>query len=109
MRKAAVERRREWDTRSRSDTVGDGLCIEQMRLVAEILNLLKGHGVTTVQLRHINAVIEAANRICDEFGRADQVAAPGSGLVAWACSDSVGMSSVYMGPCFDECERGGTK
>ena len=90
----------------RPHTVGDGLCIEQMRLVAEILNLLKGHGVTTVQLRHINAVIEAANRICDEFGRADQVAAPGSGLVAWACSDSVGMSSVYMGPCFDECERG---
>ncbi|TXH46878.1 MAG: hypothetical protein E6Q97_28515 [Desulfurellales bacterium] len=80
----------------RPHTVGDGLCIEQMHLVAEILNLLKGHGVTTVQLRHINAVIEAANRICDEFGRADQVAAPGSGLVAWACSDSVGMSSVYM-------------
>ena len=76
--------------------VGDGLHIEQMRLVAEILNLLKGHGVTTVQPRHINAVIEAANRICDEFGRADQVAAPGSGLVAWACSDEVGMSSVFM-------------
>ena len=76
--------------------VGDGLHIEQMRLVTEILNLLKGHGAMTVQQRHINAVIDAANRICDEFGRADQVAAPGSGLVAWACSDSVGMSSVYM-------------
>ena len=76
--------------------VGDGLHIEQMRLVTEILNLLKGHGAMTVQPRHINAVIEAANRICDEFGRADQVAAPGSGLVAWACSDRVGMSSVFM-------------
>ena len=76
--------------------VGDGLHIEQMRLVTEILNLLKGHGAMTVQPRHINAVIAAANLICDEFGRADQVAAPGSGLVAWACSDRVGMSSVFM-------------
>ena len=76
--------------------VGDGLHIEQMRLVTEILNLLKGHGAMTVQPRHINAVIAAANLICDEFGRADQVAAPGSGLVAWACSDEVGMSSVFM-------------
>ena len=76
--------------------VGDGLHIEQMRLVTEILNLLKGHGAMTVQPRHINAVIDAANRICDEFGRPDRIAAPGSGLVAWACSDRVGMSSVFM-------------
>ena len=74
----------------------DSARLDQMRLVTEILSLLKGHGITTVQVRHINAVIDAANRICDEFGRPDRIAAPGSGLIAWACSDEVGMSSVFM-------------
>ena len=74
----------------------DSARLDHMRLVTEILTLLKGHGITTAQVRHINAVIAAANQICDEFGRPDQIAAPGSGLIAWACSDGVGMSSVFM-------------
>ncbi len=71
--------------------------LEQMQLVCDIGKLLADkHGVVDVSTRHMNAIIDAANRLCDEFNRADVIAPDGGGLAAWFGSDHVGMSSAYM-------------
>lgn len=71
--------------------------LDQMQLVCDIGKLLADkHGVGDVSARHMNAIIDAANRLCDEFNRADVIAPDGGGLAAWFGSDHVGMSSAYM-------------
>jgi hypothetical protein len=71
--------------------------LDQMQLVCDIGRLLSDkHGVVDVSSRHMNAIIDAANRLCDEFNRDDITAAAGAGLAAWFGSDHVGMSSVFM-------------
>ena len=71
--------------------------LDQMKLVCDIGKLLADkHGVVDVSARHMNAIIDAANRLCDEFNRADVTAPDGAGLAAWFGSDHVGTSSAYM-------------
>ena len=71
--------------------------LDQMQLVCDIGKLLsEKHGVVDVSARHMNAIIDAANRLCDEFNRDDVTAPDGAGLDAWFGSDHVGLSSVYM-------------
>jgi hypothetical protein len=70
--------------------------LDQMQLVCDIGKLLADkHGVVDVSARHMNAIIDAANRLCDEFNRNDVTAPDRSGLAAWFGSDHVGMSSAY--------------
>lgn len=71
--------------------------LDQLQLVCNIGKLLaEKHGVVDVSARHMNAIIDAANRLCDEFNRDDITAAAGAGLAAWFGSDHVGMSSAFM-------------
>ena len=71
--------------------------LDQMKLVCDIGKLLaEKHGVVDVSARHMSAIIDAANRLCDEFNRDDVTAPDGAGLAAWFGSDHVGMSSAYM-------------
>lgn len=71
--------------------------LDQVKLVCDIGKLLSDkHGVVDVSVRHMNAIIDAANRICDEFNRNDVTAVAGAGLAAWFGSDHVGMSSAFM-------------
>lgn len=46
--------------------------------------------------RYMNAIINAANLICDEFRRPIVKASAGMGLTAWLASDDTGASSKYM-------------
>ncbi|MER5000350.1 hypothetical protein KDV89_12595 [Providencia stuartii] len=46
--------------------------------------------------RYMNAIIKAANLVCDEFKKTLVKASEGMGLTAWLASDDVGASSRYM-------------
>ncbi|EMT6577833.1 hypothetical protein WMR74_003908 [Providencia rettgeri] len=46
--------------------------------------------------RYLNAIIKAANLVCDEFKKPLVKASEGMGLTAWLASDDVGASSRYM-------------
>ncbi|WP_272656439.1 MULTISPECIES: hypothetical protein [unclassified Providencia] len=46
--------------------------------------------------RYMNAIIKAANLVCDEFKKPLIKASEGMGLTAWLASDDVGASSRYM-------------
>ncbi len=46
--------------------------------------------------RYMNAIINAANLICDEFRRPIVKASSGMGLTAWLVRDDTGASSKYM-------------
>ncbi|HGN0867350.1 TPA: hypothetical protein ACKROV_000560 [Providencia alcalifaciens] len=46
--------------------------------------------------RYMNAIINAANLICDEFKKPIVKASSGMGLTAWLASDDTGASSKYM-------------
>lgn len=46
--------------------------------------------------RYMNAIIKAANLVCDEFKKPLVKASDGMGLTAWLASDDVGASSKYM-------------
>lgn len=51
---------------------------------------------TPAEPRYMNAIINAANLICDEFRRPIVKASSGMGLTAWLASDDTGASSKYM-------------
>jgi len=71
--------------------------INQMGLIQAILKELKQQGIRgNIHYRYFNAVIDAANRVCDEFARETIIAPPGSGIKAWLASDEVGASSLFM-------------
>lgn len=65
----------------------------QIELVTGIMKLF-GH--TQVEVRHINAITNAANTILAEFARPSVKAQPGMGLSRWLASDDTGMSSKYL-------------
>ncbi|MEQ4627653.1 hypothetical protein ABN062_22190, partial [Providencia manganoxydans] len=46
--------------------------------------------------RYMNAIIKAANLVCDEFKKPLVKASECMGLTAWLASDDVGASSKYM-------------
>lgn len=71
--------------------------IPQMELTTAILQLLeRKYRVKSVSARHMDAVIKAADAICDEFNREDRHAPKNGGLALWIASDHVGMSSLFM-------------
>lgn len=51
---------------------------------------------TPAEPRYMNAIINAANLICDEFRRPIVKTSSGMGLTAWLASDDTGASSKYM-------------
>ena len=70
--------------------------ISQIDLVAKITKILSEQGVTHGEVRHLNAIIKAADKICAEFNRGSITASDGMGLKAWLASDDTGQSSRYM-------------
>ena len=70
--------------------------MDQMRLVADILDLLYRHGVKNANLRQMNAVVTAANTICDEMEKPHVLSTPNMGLEQWLQSDDTGLSSLAM-------------
>lgn len=70
--------------------------LERLKLVTGIMQILVEHEITEVEPRHINAIIDAAQRICDEFWRESNPSKPGEGLASWIASDDVGASSLFM-------------
>ncbi|WP_272675416.1 hypothetical protein [Providencia sp. PROV146] len=46
--------------------------------------------------RYMNAIIKAANLVCEEFKKPLVKTSEGMGLTAWIASDDVGLSSKYM-------------
>lgn len=73
------------------------ISVSQMDLVVSILNKLgEDHPGFCASSRQYNAVIKAANDICDAMANEDTGSTPGVGLEAWLQSDDVGSSSKYM-------------
>lgn len=71
--------------------------ISQPELLGAILKHLgDDQEVENLNERQFNAVIKAANDICDELARENQPASKGSGLAAWLASDDTGLSSRFM-------------
>lgn len=71
--------------------------LTQFRLVLAILKELQKQGIKgELHHRYFNAVIRAADTVCDEFARETIIAPPGAGLRAWLKSDEVGASSLFM-------------
>ena len=69
----------------------------QRGLIQAILNELHRCGIKgNLHYRYINAVIDASNRVCNEFARETIIAPPGSGMAAWIDSDEVGASSLFL-------------
>lgn len=52
--------------------------------------------------RYMNAIIKAANLVCDEFKKPLVKASEDMGLAAWLASDDVGLSSKYMASVLSE-------
>ena len=70
--------------------------LSQMELVAAILKNIDRQGVKELNPRQMNAVIDAANSIVDEFEKLSVLASPSMGLKAWLASDETGLSSKYL-------------
>ena len=72
--------------------------VDQILLFVAIgKHLTKKHGKgLAIESRHYNAMIAAADRIVEEFGRESVYATPGMGFEAWAKCDDTGESSLYM-------------
>lgn len=71
--------------------------VSQVDLICAIAkHLAKRHGIKQGVPRQMNAIIEAANLIVDEFAKEARPAVPGMGLKAWLACDDTGASSKYM-------------
>jgi hypothetical protein len=66
-------------------------------IAAEVSQQLKEQGLPdSADVRHMNAMIEAANLVVAEFRQPHRPAKEASGLRAWYASDETGLSSKYM-------------
>lgn len=71
--------------------------VNQLGLIQALLKELTKQGIKgELHHRYFNAVIRAADVVCDEFARETVVAPAGAGLAAWIASDEVGASSLCM-------------
>lgn len=71
--------------------------LNQIELISAISRAVdKQLGRTNVPIRMMNAMIAAADIVCEEFARPERVVTSGMGLNAWLHSDQTGMSSKYM-------------
>ena len=71
--------------------------LNQLGLIQALLKELTKQGIKgELHHRYFNAVIRAADVVCDEFARETVVAPAGAGLAAWIASDEVGASSLCM-------------
>jgi hypothetical protein len=70
--------------------------VSQIELVAAIAKALEKQGFPEAKPRYMNAIVDAANRIVEEYGRDDVTATANMGLRAWLRSDDTGLSSQYM-------------
>ena len=68
----------------------------QLQLVCDIMKALEKQGLTHLNVRQMNAVIEAANVVCDALAQPHVPATPGMGWEAWCRCDDRGASSEYM-------------
>ncbi|MEY0266952.1 hypothetical protein [Morganella morganii] len=83
--------------------------IDQIALIAAINNEISAqHPGIPAEPRFFNAVINAANMICDEFKKPTIKASHNMGLRAWLSSHDTGMSSLYMASVLsgEECSSG---
>lgn len=67
--------------------------VSQIDLIVYITRYLDRRGHKDVNVRQINAIIEAANLIVAAFAVPHQPAAVGMGLARWLASDDTGLSS----------------
>lgn len=70
--------------------------LSQPNLVAGIVRLIGKLGQADMNVRQMNAIIEAANVIVEAFDRPHVSAKPGIGINAWFASDDTGLSSRYL-------------
>ena len=71
--------------------------LNQIELISAISRAVdKQLGKAIVPIRMMNAMIAAADIVCEEFAREERVVTSGMGLNAWLHSDQTGMSSKYM-------------
>lgn len=71
--------------------------ISQIQLVSDIMGLLETYNPNgEVNTRQYNAVIKAANIICEEVRKPTVSATQNISLESWAMSDDVGMSSKFL-------------
>lgn len=70
--------------------------INQTALVGAIMKELGRQHPGLPADSRMNKVIEAANLVCDEYGREPVENGPGIGLAAWLGSDDTGASSLFM-------------
>ncbi|HCM62750.1 MAG TPA: hypothetical protein DIT05_09425 [Morganella sp. (in: Bacteria)] len=71
--------------------------IDQIALITAITSEISAqHPGVDSEPRYFNAIIKAANIICDEFKKPTVKASNGMGLRAWLASHDTGMSSLYM-------------
>lgn len=68
----------------------------QIDLITAIFKALARDGFPLAEPRHTNAIIRAADLICDEYARAHIPATPGMGLSAWLRCDETGVSSLAL-------------
>lgn len=71
--------------------------IDQIQLMAAIAKEIdRQHPGTGAEGRYFNAIIQAANLICEEYAKPVVRAPKGMGLIEWLASDDTGLSSLFM-------------
>lgn len=70
--------------------------LSQIELLEDIIASILRQGISEVNNRQMNKMIQAASAIVDEFDKPDIKAFPNMGLDAWLKSDDTGLSSKYM-------------
>lgn len=80
--------------------------ISQMDLVNGIMGLItKADEKLVANPRQINAIIDAADKILEEFKKPDTQAAPNIGLTAWLKTDDTGQSALWIARVLYSSER----
>lgn len=70
--------------------------VDQINLIAAISRELTRQGFKKATVTQLNAVIQAANLVCDAIANPDRPSQAGSGLEAWLLSGDTGLSSLTM-------------
>jgi hypothetical protein len=80
--------------------------ISQIELVTGIMGLLTKHDKKLqANPRQINSIVDAANKILEEFSKPDIQAEPCIGLSAWLKTDDTGLSALWMARVLYRSER----
>lgn len=71
-------------------------CVSQPELIGAILKHLGRCGIKDLNVRQLNAVVDAADEILSELNKPTILASDGMGLQAWLNSDDTGTSSCCL-------------